>query len=269
MTSALLITRQHLASGDIERWTLDDAATKNALNAALVLALRQACQRAQADSGLRTIVLSGANHAFCSGGSLGGFAKSIGQPHSAAEGVDPLIASNAEFGELLVQLSTLPQVLICAIDGVSMGGGFGLVCSADTVIATERSVFATPEVTIGVVPAQIAPFVAWRLGDKVARRLMLQGGKHSAAQMQVLGLVDTVCMDDGLEAALDVALREHARAAPGAVAATKALLAMDFLTSATAIRERGAALFSAQLRGTEASEGLTAFAQKRKPNWAE
>ncbi|MDI9333064.1 MAG: enoyl-CoA hydratase-related protein [Cytophagales bacterium] len=270
--STLIVTRQTRASGDIAYWTLNEPSSKNALNANMVGALRQACSLAQVDSGLHAIVLAGAHPAFCSGGSLGGFATSIGQPHeakNAAQAIDPLITSNLEFGELLEQLCLLPQALVCVVDGVAMGGGFGLVCCADTVIATERSVFATPEVTLGVVPAQIAPFVQWRLGDKVARRLMLQGAKHTAAQMQALGLVDVLCTAESLQASIDQALQAHQRAASAAVAATKRLMAMAFLTNLPSLRHSAAHAFAEQLRGAQALEGLAAFAQKRKPNWAE
>lgn len=259
----LLISREVRASGDIEHWTLNEPGSKNALNAMMVLALQQACLRAQADKALRVIVLSGANQAFCSGGSLGGFAKEM------SGAVDPLITSNLEFGELLEQLCRLPQVLICVVDGVAMGGGFGLVCCADTVIATDRSVFATPEVTIGVVPAQIAPFVQWRLGDKAARVLMLQGARQSAAQMQLMGLVDEVGSESDLQSMLNKALQAHARAAPAAVVATKELMGMTFFKDLPPVRLAAATAFALQLRSMEAQEGLAAFGQKRKPAWAE
>lgn len=268
----LLIHRDVRASGDIEHWTLNEPSSKNALNATMVLALQQACLAAQADKALRMIVLAGANQAFCSGGSLGGFAKEIGQTHQAeviGGAVDPLITSNLEFGELLEQLCRLPQVLICVVNGVAMGGGFGLVCCADTVIATDRSVFATPEVTIGVVPAQIAPFVQRRLGDKAARALMLQGARHTAAQMQLMGLVDDVGSESDLQNMLNKALQAHARAAPAAVIATKQLMGMTFFKDLPPVRLAAASAFAAQLRSAEAQEGLAAFAQKRTPAWAE
>ncbi len=263
MSHTLLITRE----GECEHWTLNDPASRNALSEAMVEALFAACARAAGDTSLRFIVLQGAGGAFCAGGSLGGFAKSIGQALQSGE-VDPLIAINARFGELLLALCHLPQILLAAVDGAAMGGGFGLVCCADFVVATDAAVFATPEVTLGVVPAQIAPFVQWRLGDKAARSLLLTGAKHSAAQMQALGLVDTVVAQGALAAEVLARIVSLQSAAPQAVAASKRLFLMHFMPLASKIRAQAAIEFAASLRSPEAAEGLNAFANKRKPGWA-
>uniref|UniRef100_UPI001805889A enoyl-CoA hydratase/isomerase family protein n=1 Tax=Polaromonas sp. TaxID=1869339 RepID=UPI001805889A len=190
MSDKLLITR----IGEVEHWTLQDPATRNALTEEMVAALGQACERAAQDTALRFVVLQGSAGAFCAGGSLGDFAQSIGQALPAGE-TDPLIAMNAGFGHLLNALGALPQMLLVAVDGPAMGGGLGLVCCGDFVLATPFAVFATPEVTLGVVPAQIAPFVHRRLGDRLARHLMLSGEKLSAQQALAQGLVDEVADD--------------------------------------------------------------------------
>jgi isohexenylglutaconyl-CoA hydratase len=267
MNDTLLITREGSHAGETEQWTLSDPASRNALSEAMVEALFAACASASRDGALRFIVLQGAGGAFCAGGSLGGFAKSIGQPLQPGEG-DPLIAMNARFGELLLALCQLPQVLIAAVDGAAMGGGFGLVCCADVVVASDTAVFATPEATLGVVPAQIAPFVQWRLGDKAARGVLLGGAKHSAAQMQALGLVDAVVPSDAMVSEVQQRITKLRVAAPRAVAASKRLLFMPFMPLAKEIRTQAAIEFAAGLRGTEAAEGLNAFAQKRKARWA-
>jgi isohexenylglutaconyl-CoA hydratase len=263
MSHTLLITRE----GECEHWTLNDPASRNALSEPMVEALFAACARVATDTSLRFIVLQGAGGTFCAGGSLGGFAKSIGQTLQTGE-VDPLIAMNARFGELLLSLCQLPQILLAAVDGAAMGGGFGLVCCADFVVATDTAVFATPEVTLGVVPAQIAPFVQWRLDDKAARNLLLTGAKHSAAQMQALGLVDAVVGQDALTAKVLERVASLRSTAPQATAASKRLLLMPFMPLASEIRAQAAIEFAAGLRSAEAAEGLSAFAQKRKPSWA-
>lgn len=261
MTDALLINR----AGDTERWTLNDPATRNALSGAMVDALMQACRRAAGDAALRFIVLRGAGGAFCAGGSLGGFVQAIGKP--LAEGdADPLVPMNAGFGVLLAVLGALPQILLVAVDGPAMGGGIGLVCCADFVLAAPSAVFATPEVTLGVVPAQIAPVLHRRLGDRLARQMMLSGDKVSAQQALASGLVDDV--DEDLEAAVQRRLAALRRAAPGAVAHTKSLLCMLNQPPAHDLPEKAAIKFAANLRSAEAAEGLAAFAAKRLPGWA-
>jgi isohexenylglutaconyl-CoA hydratase len=261
MSSKLVVTRE----GAQETWTLNDPATRNALSDEMVQALHGACRRAAQDSALRFVVLSGAGGAFCAGGSLGGFAQAIGQPLPVGE-TDPLIALNAGFGQLLNALCALPQILLVAVDGPAQGGGLGLVCCGDFVLATTSAVFATPEVTLGVVPAQIAPFVQRRLGDRVARQMMLSGQRVSAARALALGLADEV--DDNLSAAVARRISELCLAAPGAVAHTKNLLSSLNQAVAGDFPAQAAIKFAASLRGAEAAEGLAAFAKKRKPGWA-
>lgn len=259
--SNFLVVRQ----GDTERWTLNDPASRNALSDAMVLALREACLRAQADTALGTVVLTGAAGAFCAGGSLGSFASAIGRPLADGE-TDPLIAANRGFGDVLHALTELPQLLVVAVDGPAMGGGFGLACCADIVLATQRSVFATPEVTLGLPPAQIAPFVWMRLGERAARECLLSGQHYSAAQARELGLVNDVVADGALEEALAASLQNLRHAAPGATAATKQLL-RRLRGPVPDLRDEAAIAFAAALRSPEAAAGLQAFARKQAAPW--
>lgn len=263
MNQALLIDRQ----GAVERWTLNDPTSRNALSDAMVVGLYAACLRAKNDPTLRGVVLGGAGGAFCAGGSLGGFAHAIGQPLQPGE-TDPLIAVNRGFGDLLHALGSLPQWLLCAVDGPAMGGGFGLVCCADIVLATERASFATPEVTLGLPPAQIAPFVWRRLGDAMARQCLLSGARWSAREAQAAGLVNRVVADDALDAAVAEATAALNRAAPGAVAATKQLL-QRLSDDRPDLRDEAAIAFASALRGPEAAAGLAAFANKRPAPWTQ
>ncbi len=259
----LLIERQ----GDVERWTLNDPASRNALSDAMVLALYEASLRAQADATLRIVVLGGAGGAFCAGGSLGRFAAAIGQP-LAPGAHDPLVDANRAFGDALHALTSLPQLLVAVVDGAAMGGGLGLVCCADRVLATRRSVFAAPEVTLGLPPAQIAPYVWRRLGDAAARRCLLSGTRYAAEEAQALGLVDAVVEEQALENALQAVLTQARAAAPTAVAATKRLL-QRLQAPLPDLRDEAALTFAAALRGPEAAAGLQAFARREPPPWGQ
>jgi isohexenylglutaconyl-CoA hydratase len=117
-----------------------------------------------------------------------------------------------------------------------------------------------------VVPAQIAVVVHRRLGDRVARSLLLSGDKLSAERALALGLADEVGAD--LAAAVTHRISALRRAAPGAVAHTKAMLSMLNRPQARDLTAQAAIKFVANLRSPEATEGLAAFASKRKPGWA-
>lgn len=262
----LLIDHMPLASGSVETWTLNDPASRNALSESMVDALLTACERAAADADLRGVVLRGAGGHFCAGGSLGGFTKTIGQPLATGES-DPLIPLNRHFGALLQALCALPQWLIVAVEGAAMGGGFGLVCCADRVLAHTSAQFATPEVTLGIVPAQIAPFVVQRLGPAAARRCLLTGERWDATAAQRFGLVDDL-VDGDMDAAVSAAIARHAAAAPQAVAATKRLLLAQLETPMHALLDDAAIAFAQALRGAEAPLGLAAFAARKAPPWS-
>ncbi|MDR2297089.1 MAG: enoyl-CoA hydratase/isomerase family protein [Comamonas sp.] len=270
MAEVLDIDRQPLGSGFMEWWRLNSPQTRNALTDEMVQALGSHCERAREDAQLRLIVLTGSGGHFCAGGSLGGFSSSIGRPLLPGE-CDPLVQLNREFGSLLQRLSSLPQLLVAAVQGAAMGGGVGLVCVADLVIADASAVFATPEVTLGIVPAQIAPFVQRRLGDALARQWLLCGQRWSAQQALQAGLVQTLIhADDALpwQSQLQTHIASLAQAAPAAVAATKRLLETVATQSLDASLDQGAQAFAAALRGTEAGAGIKAFANKQPAPWA-
>jgi isohexenylglutaconyl-CoA hydratase len=262
MTARLLRSRE----GEVERWTLHNPAQRNALDDDMVQALLAACADAARDPALRFVVLTGSGGAFCAGGHLGDMSALVGQ--ALAEGAsDPLIALNRRFGDLLHALCALPQVLIAAVDGPAVAGGFGLVCCADFVVATPAASFATPEVTLGIAPAQIAPFVWRRLGDATARQMLLEARRFNASEAVIVGLVNEMA-DHDLEATTAALIAHLRRAAPGAIAATKRLLDRLAAHAVLDVRDEAARAFAASLRNDEAREGLEAFAHRRSPGWA-
>lgn len=268
MSHALLIDRAPLGRGlFFETWTLNDPASRNALTDAMVDALLNACTRAHNEGALRGVVLRGAGGHFCAGGSLGGFARTIGQPLDAGT-PDPLVPLNRRFGALLQALCALPQWLVIAVEGAAMGGGLGLACCGDLVLADAGAQFGAPEVTLGLVPAQIAPFVVRRLGPAAARRWLLSGTRSGAAAAQQAGLVDEV-VDGAMDDAVQAAVQRLASTAPRAIAATKHLLAhVDGPAPLGTLLDDAAQLFAGALRGPEAPQGLAAFAARKAPLWS-
>ena len=117
--------------------TLDDAPTRNALSPEMVAELQAAIVAAAADATLRAVVLRGAQGFFCAGGSMGNFQKSQ-QSAAAAGEADPIAANNRRFGDFMIALARLPKVLVAVVEGAAMGGGFGLACAADIVLARTR-----------------------------------------------------------------------------------------------------------------------------------
>ena len=247
--------------------TLDAPATRNALTDAMVASLVEAARIAQDTPTVRALVIRGAGGHFCAGGDFSGFRAAMATS-APAEGIDPIAISNRRFGALLEQLHALSATTIAVVDGAAMGGGCGLAAACDFVLAADTAKFGTPEVTLGLPPAQIAPFIAARLGEQAALRLMLTGRRIDAEHALALGLVDEVFPRERLDARLAELLRELARAEPAALRATKAILQKRRGANLGDSLDTAALAFAASLRSGTATEGLAAFAAKRAPDWA-
>jgi isohexenylglutaconyl-CoA hydratase len=149
-----------------------------------------------------------------------------------------------------------------------MGGGCGLASACDRVIAAEDATFAMPEVTLGVAPAQIAPFVVRRAGALRARWLMLTGARLKAPAARDAGLADVVVPAAGLRAALEAELGLLALAEPAALRATKRIVTRTLESPLAASLDAAALEFAGLLRHGAAREGIAATVGRRAPAWA-
>jgi isohexenylglutaconyl-CoA hydratase len=260
--------------GGVLHLTLNRPEARNAMSLQMVAELRQVLLDAEATAGkpdaVRVVVLRGAGGHFCAGADLKDMAGArMRAVQAAGPGApDPIAEVNAEFGELCVAYARTPLAVVAVLEGTVMGGGFGLACVADVAIASETANFRLPETSLGVVPAQIAPFLVERLGYSQAKRLAVTGGRLDAAAALRLGLVHEAVSSDLVVSALDKVLTDILACAPGALAATKALMSQARLREPQDLVQAAAAIFSQAAQGPEGIEGMTAFMQKRKPGWA-
>ncbi len=244
--------------------TLNRPEVRNAMSLAMVLELRQALAAAEADGSTRVIVLRGAGGHFCAGADINDMA---GARMKLAGDPDAIVKINAAFGELCVAFAHTGLAVVAVLEGTVMGGGFGLACVADVAIAGTSAVFRLPETSLGVVPAQIAAFLVERLGYAEAKRLAVTGGRIDAQGALDLRLVHAVHAASSLDGATATVVGEILQNAPGAVAATKALIAKARLHSPASLVQEAAEIFSRASLGAEGIEGMSAFLQKRKARW--
>ena len=246
--------------------TLNRPEVRNAFSTEMSEDLNNTFDAVRGDRSVRGIVLRGAGGNFCAGGDIKGFRDSMqssGDPRAIA-------ARNRDYGRLLAKIQSAPQPVIMLVEGGAMGGGFGLTCVSDVAIASATARFAMSEVTLGVIPAQIAPFVARRLGITNARRMAVTAGRLDAQQAQAIGLVHYAVADAAaMEAKCQEVLADIRRTAPGAVAETKRLILATAETPIETLLDEAAAAFGRTMLEPEAKEGVAAFLEKRKPKWAE
>jgi len=249
--------------------TLNRPEARNALSREMVAELLIVAEFLQKERAIGTVVLTGAGGVFCAGGDIKGFKTSFEAPKPKRGKPDPIAANNRRFGKFLNIFSALPQTVVAAAEGAAIAGGLGLMSVADVVLATADAKFALTETSLGIPPAQIAPFVAARIGVPKARFLALTGARFDARAAAGFGLVDIVCDDAAaLAAALKKILAEIGRCAPGANAATKRLLLASLMTPREKLLDQAAKSFAECLRGEEGREGVSAFLEKREPRWA-
>jgi methylglutaconyl-CoA hydratase len=208
------------------------------------------------------IVFSGAGEVFSAGGDLKGMTQ---QANNTREG---RIADATEFAMTLAELDGLSKPLIGRINGSAFGGGLGLISICDISIGLASATFRLTEVTLGLIPATISPYVIAKIGVPYARRIMLNACKLDGTSAARLGLLDEVVSTTvELDAAVEREVAAALHCAPGAVANCKELIryvsthdAPDNLTyTAKALAD---AWETAEIR-----EGIDAFFNKRKPNW--
>jgi isohexenylglutaconyl-CoA hydratase len=238
---------------------------RNALSDEMVAGLAGLLERVTADLEARALVLSGSGGHFCAGADFGRFLELM--QGAAGHADDPIAHYNRQFGALLERLAALPVPTVAVVTGVAMGGGCGLAAACDRVIAADNATFAMPEVTLGVAPAQIAPFVVRRAGARRARWLMLSAARIKAPEAHAAGLADVVAPTAELRAALEADLRLLAAAEPAALRATKRIVTRTLEEPLAASLDAAAHEFAGLLRHGAAREGIAASRERRAPGW--
>ncbi len=160
-----------------------------------------------------------------------------------------------------------PRIVV--IDA-QIGGGFGLACVSDVAITLHDAKFGLPETGLGILPAQIAPFVVQRVGLTQARRLALMGARFNGTEAVRLGIAHSVANNaDELEAELALTLSHIKKCAPTANRLTKQLLHRVGAEPLAQLLDDAALQFSHCVSSAEGAEGTMAFVQKRSAAWAE
>jgi enoyl-CoA hydratase len=235
--------------------TLDSPENRNALSAALVGAVTEHLAAARADESVRAVVLTHTGSTFCAGADL----KEQSSEGGPAAGTQRMLA-------LLRALIELPKPVIVSLDGHVRAGGIGVVGASDIAIAGPASTFAFTEVRLGLAPAIISLTTLTRMTERAAARYFLTGETFDAAAAVAAGLASAAVDDTAAElATICDALRS---CSPQGLAATKPLTTAAALAAFDARAEQVQELSQRLFESDEAREGMTAFLQKRPPQWA-
>ena len=235
----------------------------NALNPGLVTELVKALKGLEADATVRAIVIAAAGPSFCSGADINQMKK------SATYTFDQNLADARLIAEMFYTVRMIQKPIVARIHGAVRGGGLGLVAAADVAVAARTASFRFSEVKLGIIPAMVSPFVIAAIGERTARRYMLTGEEFDAAEACRIGLVHDVVEEVNLDARVERLLAQLRSSAPHAIPEVKKLVAdmAEAPLNEEVVAESARRM--AEIRATpEAQEGLSAFLEKRRPQWA-
>jgi methylglutaconyl-CoA hydratase len=249
-------------SDGIATLTLTRPEANNAFDDIMIVKLTAALERLAADSDVEAIVVAGEGKNFCAGADIE-WMKRV-----ATYGHEENLRDAEALAKLMSTLDQMPKPTIARVQGAVYGGGVGLVACCDIAIATDDARFCLSEVKLGLIPAVISPYVVGAIGSRAARRYFQTAEVFDATRAKELGLVHEVVPASQFDQQIDAINASLKQGAPQAKAAAKALVKQiaHRPVNESLINETAAAI--AEMRSKpEAKEGLSAFLERRKPNW--
>jgi len=208
----------YLVQNGIVRITLNRPDKRNALNDAMIAALKGALRRADQDETVRAIIISGSGSDFCSGADLAALRK-ISRA-SVAENLEDA----SSLMELFLLIRAVRHPVIAEVRGRALAGGCGLALACDIVLAARSARFGFPEVKIGFVPAMVTAILRRNVSEKKAFELITLGDEISAGEAEGLGFINRAYDEERLEAEVDNLARRFGALSASAIAQSKRLL---------------------------------------------
>lgn len=239
--------------------TIDRPERRNAISPEVVRGIAEALGAAESDEAIRAVVMTGAGEkAFCAGADLGGMTpdSEVGR-HFV----------RAELGGLFRQMRVSRLPIVARVGGHALAGGFGLMLACDLVVAADNAALGTPEIDLGLWPFMITALIQRDLPRKVALDLMLTGKRITAAEGERWGFVNRVVPTAELDAAVGELVASIISKSPLIASLGKRSFyraedldfdaALDYLSG----------MLTVCLQSEDTAEGVTAFLQKRPPEW--
>ncbi|MBB5722184.1 methylglutaconyl-CoA hydratase [Loktanella ponticola] len=234
---------------------------RNALSAQMMDEITQTARDLDANAAVRVVILAAEGAVFCAGGDLGWMRDQMASD-DATRGKEA-----RRLAGMLQALNTMSKPLIGRVQGDAFGGGVGMCCVCDAVVAFDAAMFGLTETKLGLIPATIGPYVMARMGEGRARQVFMSSRRFDAKEALGLGIVTRVVPAAELDAAVATEVDPYLSCAPGAVAAAKAYARSYGPVIDDATIDRSIAALLKQWASAEAGEGIAAFFEKRKPNW--
>jgi enoyl-CoA hydratase/carnithine racemase len=248
--------------GGVLRLTINREDKRNALSADVMRGLFEGVRTASTDEDVRVIVIGSAGErVFCAGADLAVMSDdATGLEQHDGRGL---------LAKLVVAIRECPVPVVARVQGMCLAGGIGLASGCDVVLARESAQFGLPEVDRGLWPFMVSALLARHISPKHAMDRMLIGDRFDARTAYEMGLVSRVFPDDSFDAQVDEYVGKLATSAPVAIRLGKAawIAATETVPLPIALEAMQAQL-SLLTTTKDAAEGISAFFDKRPPNWS-
>jgi enoyl-CoA hydratase/carnithine racemase len=249
-----------VARNGVATVTLNQPETRNALSNEVLSELIAAFEAARDDDAVRCVVLTSSHdRVFSSGANLGGFAGDVPLVHKHF--------GSDRFVKLFRLIGELGKPSICAANGHVLAGSLGIALACDLIIAKDGAEFGTPEINVGAFPFMIMALIYRNVPRKRTNELLLLGERITAAEAKEAGIVNKVVAPDEFEAAVGDWAAKLASKSPVIMRLGKdAMFRQQDMAFLDALEFLHAQL-SLALSTEDIVEGVTAFFEKREPQW--
>jgi methylglutaconyl-CoA hydratase len=249
---------EHDLTGGVLTVTLADEERRNTLSADLLGELVPILDEGEHDESVRVIVLTNRGRVFCAGADLS--ERSGGGSGGGGDTPGPL--------EVFARFARSSKPYVGRIAGHCVAGGMGLAAGMDLAYALDTAKMGFTEVRIGVAPAMISVLCLPKMRRSDAAAAMLRGRRFLAPEAERLGLITAAVPEDRLDEEVAEAVADLLLGGPGALAATKQLLARVPEMTMDEAFAWTAQLSGELFRSDEGAAGMAAFLEKRPPPWA-
>ncbi|MBE88966.1 MAG: hypothetical protein CMM76_05925 [Rhodospirillaceae bacterium] len=241
--------------------TINRPEIHNAFNDLVIRELTQTLEAVAADANVRVLLLRSEGKSFSAGADLNWMKAAINNSKEENE------RDAAKLAGLFHRLDTMPMPTIARVQGSAFAGGLGLVVCCDVSIGVKRAKFSVTEVKLGLIPAVISPYLSAAIGPSEARRFFHTAELFDAEDAWRIGILHEVVDEEELDANVEGVIQSILGNAPEANSACKSLIQkLASRVDDEILIETGRRI--ATIRATdEAQEGISAFFEKRSPNW--
>lgn len=261
MTDDILLRNDH---NSVAQLTLNSPASFNALSDRMISALEHAIAQLSADTSIRVVILKATGKAFCAGHDLREMQAARSASDQGKAAFEDLFGRCAR---MMLSLQTLPQPVIAQVQGIATAAGCQLVASCDMAIAATGTRFGVNGINIGLFCSTPMVALTRKIPPAIAFEMLTTGNFIDAARAREIGLINHVVSPDQLDSETDALAANLASKLPDALRLGKAAFAAQTGLAAADAYAHATDVMVRNLLRPDTAEGISAFLEKRKPNW--